>query len=140
MRIKLFENFNKLLTKEDIELSLVDLKDLGYIFTIEEFESNCYEVTIRRVEGVYTQGDQVVTLYDYFDMTEVIESIYTLVSFLQEKFGDNFDYTLKYFDGNYEDDYEYINHIEDYIDNQELMNDLSEIGPTDKMILKIEIS
>jgi len=126
MRIKLFESFNKLLTKEDIESSLVDLSDLSYFLLIEEFEPNCYEVIITNTDI-------------FFDMKEVIEPIYGLVSFLQEKFGDNFDYTLKYFDGNYEDDYEYINHIEDYIDDQELMNDLSEIGPTDKMILKIVI-
>jgi hypothetical protein len=85
-------------------------------------------------------SDLIITNTDiFFDMKEVIEPIYGLVSFLQEKFVDNFDYTLKYFDGNYEDDYEYINHVEDYIDDEELMNDLSEIGPTDKMILKIVI-
>jgi hypothetical protein len=130
MRIKLFEGFNRLF-KEEIESSLVELRDLGYTLIIEEDQLNCYEVVIT---------DNSREADPFFEITEVIEPIYILISFLQEKFGDNFDYTLKYFDGNYEDDYEYINHVEDYIDDQELMNDLTEIGPTHKMILKIEIN
>jgi len=131
MRIKLFENFKKLLSREEIESSLVDLRDLGFTLTIEFEDTNCYEVTITNNSK---EADP------FFSITEVIEPIYILTSFLQEKFGNRFDYTFRYYDGNYENDYEYINFLEDYLDSDELINYLDdEVGLTDKVVLKLEI-
>ena len=121
--LKYFESkseFDKV--SEDIFNALVELEDMGFIIGINDYGSLSKDEHIFKEAGIEFTKSERSTLYEiqiykddnkYFNVKDTIDPIYSLVSYMKDKY-DYAEYNLKYA----EDLYEYNDiDIKEYIED-----------------------
>lgn len=97
--------------------ALVELEDMGFIIAIEDYGSPSENAHIYKEPGEELSKWELSNLYEiqiykpqneYFDVKDTIDSLYSLVSYMEGKY-DFVEYHLVYKTGDYDNDTEPIN-------------------------------